>query len=112
MKHDHFSMGDLRGLKVDIWEGGHRVPMIMKWPGRIQPGAVSDKLVSQIDYMATLAAATGVSLPEGSAPDSYNFLPTLLGEEYTFPERDILIHNTFASRWAVRQGDWLYMDTN
>ncbi len=110
--YDHFSMGDLRGVKVDIWEGGHRVPMIMKWPGRIEPGAVSDKLVSQIDYMATLAETIGISLPEGSAPDSYNFLPTLLGEEYTFPEREILIHNTYASRWAVRHGDWLYMDTN
>ena len=110
--YDHFSMGDLRGVKVDIWEGGHRVPMIMKWPERIKPGTVSDKLVSQIDYMATLAAATGISLPEGSAPDSYNFLPTMLGEEYTFPEREILIHNTYANRWAVRQGDWLYMDSN
>lgn len=110
--YDHFSMGDLRGVKVDIWEGGHRVPMIMKWPGRIEPEAVSDKLVSQIDYMATLAEAIGISLPEGSAPDSYNFLPTLLGEEYTFPEREILIHNTYDTRWAVRQGDWLYMNTN
>jgi arylsulfatase A-like enzyme len=105
-------MGDLRGLKVDIWEGGHRVPMIIRWPGRIKPGTVSDKLVSQIDYMATLAAATGITLPEGSAPDGYNFLPTLLGKDYNYPEREILIHNTYASRWAVRQGDWLYMDTN
>jgi arylsulfatase A len=110
--YDHFSMGDLRGVKVDIWEGGHRVPMIIRWPGRIEPGTVSDKLVSQIDYMATLAAATGITLPEGAAPDSYNFLPTLLGKEYDSPEREILIHNTYASRWAVRQGDWLYMDTN
>ena len=110
--YDHFSMGDLRGVKVDIWEGGHRVPMIIRWPGRVEPGTVSDKLVSQIDYMATLAAATGITLPGEAAPDSYNFLPTLLGEEYDFPEREVLIHNTFASRWAVRQGDWLYMDTN
>jgi len=112
VRYDHFSMGDLRGLKVDIWEGGHRVPMIIRWPGHVKPGTVSDKLVSQIDYMATLAAATGITLPEGSAPDGYNFLPTLLGNNYNFPERDILIHNTYASRWGVRQGDWLYMDTN
>ena len=110
--YDHFSMGDFRGVKVDIWEGGHRVPMILRWPGHVAPGTVSDKLVSQIDYMATLAAATGITLPEDAAPDSYNFLPTLLGEGYDFPEREILIHNTYASRWAVRQGDWLYMDTN
>ncbi len=110
--YDHFSSGELRGLKVDIWEGGHRVPMIIKWPGHIEPGTVSDKLISQIDYMSTLAAALGIDLPEGAAPDSYNFLPTLLGEDYDFPEREVLIHNTYASRWAVRQGDWLYMDTN
>jgi arylsulfatase A len=110
--YNHFSMGDFRGLKVDIWEGGHRVPLIIRWPGHIKPGTVSDKLISQIDYMATLAAATGIALPEGAASDSYNFLPTLLGNEYNFPEREILIHNTYANRWAVRQGDWLYMDTN
>ncbi len=112
VKYDHLSMGDLRGLKVDIWEGGHRVPMIVRWPGHVEPGTVSDKLISQIDYMATLAAATETTLPEEAAPDSYNFLPTLLGKEYDFPEREILIHNTNAKRWAVRQNDWLYMDTN
>jgi arylsulfatase A len=110
--YDHFSMGDFRGLKVDIWEGGHRVPMIVKWPGHVEAGSVSDKLISQIDYMPTLAAAIGIELPDGSAPDGYNFLPTLLGETYDIPERDVLIHNTHASKWAVRQGDWLYMNTN
>ncbi len=110
--YSHFSMGNLRGLKVDIWEGGHRVPMIIKWPGHIEPGSVSDKLISQIDFMSTLAAITGINLPEGAAPDSYNILPTLLGKDYDFPEREVLIHNTYASRWAVRKGDWLYMDTN
>ena len=109
---DHFSMGDFRGLKVDIWEGGHRVPMIIKWPGHVEAKSVSDKLISQIDYMSTLAAITGIKLPEGAAPDSYNFLPTLLGENYDFPEREVLIHNTYQTRWAVRKGDWLYMNTN
>lgn len=110
--YNHFSMGDLRGLKVDIWEGGHRVPMIIKWPGHIEAGSVSDKLISQIDYMSTLAAATGINLPEGVAPDSYNFLPTLLGETYDFPEREVLIHNTYEAKWAVRKNDWLYMNVS
>ncbi len=112
VKHDHFSMGDLRGLKQDIWEGGHRVPMIIKWPGHVQPGTVSDKLISQIDYMSTIAAATGSTLPDGAAPDSYNFLPTLLGENFDFAEREVLIHNTWANKWAIRQGEWLYINTN
>jgi arylsulfatase A len=111
-KYGHFSMGDLRGLKVDIWEGGHRVPMIIKWPGHIEAGSVSDKLISQIDYMSTLAAALGINLPEGAAPDSYNFLPTLLGKTYDFPEREVLIHNTYDTKWAVRKGDWLYMNVS
>ena len=62
--------------------------------------------------MSTLAAATGSTLPDGAAPDSYNFMPTLLGKNYDFPEREVLIHNTRANKWAVRQGNWLYMDTN
>ena len=110
--YNHFSMGDLRGLKVDIWEGGHRVPMIIKWSGHIDAGSVSDKLISQIDYMSTLAAALDINLPEGAAPDSYNFLPTLLGETYDFPEREVLIHNTYEAKWAVRKGDWLYMNVS
>jgi arylsulfatase A len=110
--YNHFSMGDLRGLKVDIWEGGHRVPAIIKWPGMVEAGTVSNKLISQLDFMPTLAAVTGIELPENSAPDGYNILPTLLGEAYDSPERDVLIHNTWESKWAVRQGKWLYMDTN
>jgi len=110
--YGHFSMGVLRGLKVDIWEGGHRVPMIIKWPGHIKPGAVSDKLISQIDIMTTLAAITGVELPKNAAPDSYNFLPTLLEKPYHFKEREVLIHNTMENKWAVRKGDWLFMNVN
>lgn len=110
--YDHYSMDDLRGLKVDIWEGGHRIPMIIKWPGSVEPGSVSSKLISQLDIMPTLAAITGVELPEGAAPDGFNFLPTLLGEAYDFPQRQVLIHNTLATKWAVRKGEWLYMNVN
>ncbi len=112
INYDHFSMGDLRGLKRDIWEGGHRVPMFMTWPGHIEPATVSDKLISQIDIMATLLAAAGITLPEGAAPDSYNFLPTLLGETYDFPEREVLIHNTTSTKWAVRKDEWLYINAS
>jgi len=108
--YDHFSMGELRGLKVDIWEGGHRVPTIIKWPGKVQAGSVSDKLISQLDFMPTLATIADIELPGNSAPDGYNILPTLLGESYDLPERDVLIHNTWEDMWAVRQANWLYLD--
>ncbi|MCC5939220.1 MAG: arylsulfatase [Lunatimonas sp.] len=107
--YGHFSMGELRGLKRDIWEGGHRVPFIVKWPGRIAPGEVSDKLVSQIDIMATLLDLAGIALPTGAAPDSYHFLTELSVGARPLPQRTSLIHNTNEVRWAVREGDWLYI---
>jgi arylsulfatase A-like enzyme len=109
-KYGHFSMGELRGLKRDVWEGGHRVPLIIKWPGHVKKGAVSDMLFSQIDLMATLTAALGIEIPENAATDSYNLLPGLLGEKTDLPVREVLIHNTFAKRWAVRKGPWLYIN--
>jgi len=108
-KYGHFSMGPLRGLKRDVWEGGHRVPFIIKWPGHVLPGAVSEKLVSQIDIMATLVDLIGINLPAGAAPDSYHFLPSLSNNSDSIPQREVLIHNTMENRWAVRQGDWLYV---
>lgn len=109
-KYEHFSMGSFRGLKRDIWEGGHRIPFLIKWPGHIQPGIVSDKLVSQIDIMGTLGALTGIKLQDGVAPDSYHFLPFLSQNPDSLPQREVLIHNTMKNRWAVRKGDWLYIN--
>jgi len=101
-------MGPLRGLKRDIWEGGHRVPFLVRWPGVVEPGRVSDGLVSQIDVTATLAAIVGCELPEDSAEDSFNQLPLLLGTAGS--ARDTLVHNTFPNGYALRQGDWVLID--
>lgn len=60
--------------------------------------------------MSTVAAITGIKLPEGAASDSYNVLPVLKGEKYDIPAREVLIHNTFESKWAVRKGEWLYIN--
>ena len=67
----HNSSGPLRGRKLDTWEGGHRVPFVIRWPGVTSPGSVSDALISQIDLMATFAAAFDYQLPKGQAEDSY-----------------------------------------
>lgn len=109
-KYDHFSMGDYRGLKRDVWEGGHHVPFIIKWPGHVDPGSVSDELISQIDIMATLASIAGIDLPEGAAPDSYDFSSVLKGQEYISPIRETIVHNTYKDIWGVRKGDWLYLN--
>lgn len=110
-RYGHFSMGDLRGLKRDVWEGGHHVPFIIKWPGRVPAHSVSDEVISQVDIMATIAAVTGTKLPAEAAPDSYNFLPVAEGAVLLSPLREATVHNTYESIWGLRQGKWLYLDS-
>lgn len=107
---DHFSMGDFRGLKRDVWEGGHHIPFVVRWPGKVPAGKVSNELISQIDIMATVAAATRTALPEKAAPDSKNLLSLCLGEIPEQPVHDHLIHNTYKGKWGVRKGKWLYIN--
>lgn len=108
--HGHYSMGPLRGVKRDVWEGGHRVPFVIRWPGVIEPNTISDELISQIDIMATVASIIEYDLPENAAEDSYDLLPYLLGEEDS-SGREILVHNTYRGVWGVRFNDWLYIDS-
>jgi len=103
--YEHKSCGDLRGYKAHIWEGGHREPLIARWPGRIAPNSVSDQLICLSDLMATCAAITGRELPEDSAEDSCNILPVLLGEAEQ-PVRDALVHHSSFGVFSVRQGKW------
>lgn len=104
-KFDHRSSGPLRGLKRDLYEGGHRVPFIVKWPGMVQPGTVSDALLSQVDLMATLAAVVGYELPANSAHDSFNLLP--VWKENAPSPRSSIVHNTFDNAYAIRHDHWL-----
>ena len=107
-KTGHRSMGPLRGLKRDLWEGGHRVPFIVRWPGIVPAGKVNDGLLSQIDLFATVAAILGADIRAGSAEDSYNQLALL---KSTGPSaRDTLVHNTNAKGYALRHGDWVLID--
>ena len=105
---DHRSMGPLRGLKRDLWEGGHRVPFIVRWPGHVPAGRVEDGLMSQIDIFATLAAIVGFPIPAGSAEDSVDQRAMLTA---TGPSaRDTLIHNTNPKAYAIRHGNWVMID--
>jgi arylsulfatase A len=105
-KFDHWSAAPFRGLKRDIYEGGHHVPFLLKWPGVTKAGAVSDALLSQVDLMATFAALVQFDLPKQSAEDSFNLLPWLQGKAAK-PPRSFLVHNTNAKHYAVRDGDWV-----
>lgn len=103
----HKPNGPYRGVKSQLWEGGHRVPFIVRWPARIQPG-VSDDLISTIDVPATLCAAARITLPPQALPDSFNLLPALLGEKNA-PKRENLILMSGTGFLAIRNQQYKYM---
>ena len=98
-------------MKRDDWEGGHRVPFIVRWPGRVKAGTTSAELLSLTDVMATIAAITGAELPRDSAEDSFDFLPVLAGKA-TAPVRPYLLTQAFggARTLSIRRGHWKYLD--
>ncbi|MBI1335731.1 MAG: sulfatase-like hydrolase/transferase [Phycisphaera sp.] len=104
--HGHKSCGDWRGYKAHIWEGGHREPLVARWPGHIAPGSTCDQLVGLNDFMATCAAITATPLPPGSAEDSADLLPALLGDPLEKPIRQDLIHHSCFGVFSMRSGDW------
>jgi arylsulfatase A len=109
-EYRHYSMGDLRGIKRDAWEGGHRVPFLARWPGRIAPGSVSGEVICHVDLMATLAAILEVPLPLEAGEDSVNILPALLGRPLDRPLREATVHHTGSGKFAIRQGSLVLID--
>jgi arylsulfatase A len=105
-KFDHRSVKNLKGMKIDLWEGGHRVPFVARWPGKIKPGTVRNDLFCFIDIMATIASVTGTDLPENAGPDSYNMLPVFLDEQLDEPVRKELL---IADK-VLRQNNWKYIE--
>lgn len=103
----HFPSGPLRGAKSDAWEGGHRVPFIIRWPGVVEAGAMSDQLVHQADLMRTFADAMGVELPDNVGEDSFSLLPLLKGTDK--PVRTHAVSNSIRGVPAVRDGHWKYI---
>jgi arylsulfatase A-like enzyme len=95
-----------RGQKADVWEGGHRVPFVARWPGHVPPGAVRDELVSLTDLYATLAAVAGARIPRRNGEDSIDQLAVLLGEPLEHPPRTEMIHHSMHGYFAVRRGPW------
>jgi arylsulfatase A-like enzyme len=104
----HLPNGPWRGNKSQLWEGGHREPFIARWPGHIAPGTTSDDLVCLVDLAATAAAVVGEKLPEGGAPDSFNLLPTLLGQPKPM-KRNTLVVMSGEGDLAIREGQWKYI---
>lgn len=102
----HASSGELKGGKRDIYEGGHRVPFVMRWPAVIKAGRTCDEPVGQVDLLATCADIVGAKLPPDAAEDSYSLLPAMRGENYARPLRGPLMHHSGSGFFAIRDGQW------
>ena len=99
-----------RGVKRDQWEGGHRTPFIVRWPGKIEAGATTDQLMSLTDVMATCAEIVGANLPDDAAEDSYSMLKVLLGTQGDKPVRQYMLQQTISLAMSIRDGNWKYLD--
>jgi arylsulfatase A-like enzyme len=106
IEYQHFSASFYRGHKRHIWDGGHRVPFLARWPERIRPGTSTDETICLTDLMATCAAITGAKLPNEAGEDSFSILPALAGEKYTPPLREPVLHHSASGAFAIRQGEW------
>ncbi|MFO7669466.1 MAG: arylsulfatase [Bacteroidales bacterium] len=103
----HDASGGMRGMKADAWEGGHRMPFIVRWPGHVASASLSDRIICFTDVLATLSDVTGVALPEGAGPDSYSFLPELLGVlSEDQPKRPPLVLSSGNGTMVIRSGEW------
>lgn len=101
--HDHNYI--YRGHKADLYEGGHRVPFVVRWPGKVKAGTRTKQLVGQIDFLATTAEIVGAEIPEDGGEDSVSFLPVLLGLDDA-PIRESIVSQSIGGQFAIRDGDW------
>jgi arylsulfatase A-like enzyme len=100
----HYPDWPYRGFKTDIWEGGHRVPFMVRYPKTIKPGTTSDALVQQVDTLATVAELLSISLPPNVGEDSVSFMPLLSGSKQAV--RTTAVNQSFYGLFAIRQGPW------
>ncbi len=110
LEYNHRSMKSLRGVKRDLWEGGHRVPFLARWPSKISAGAVQDEVICLTDLMATVASLVDYDLPPDAAEDSYDVSEALLGAKPDKPIREATVHHGSKGWFGIRQGNWVLID--
>jgi len=101
----HYPSAHMRGSKADIWDGGHRIPFIVRWPGKVAEGSSTDQTICFTDFFATCADILDQPLPETSCEDSYSFLPALKGDPI-ISARQGVIHHSISGHFAYRMGKW------
>ncbi|MGQ0636515.1 MAG: sulfatase family protein [Planctomycetaceae bacterium] len=102
----HRTNGALRGQKADLYEGGHRVPFLVRWPGSVPPGSRCDQTICHTDLLATLAAIVGEKLPDDAGEDSFSLLPVWRNPAFDRPIREATVHHSGSGAFAIRQGSW------
>ena len=105
----HDSSGGLRGMKADAWECGHRVPFVVRWPGKVTAGAVTDRTICFTDLMATFATIIGGTLADAAGPDSIDFSRALLGTEPKEYVRPAIVIPAGQETFSIRSGRWKYI---
>ena len=109
--YQHDASGGWRGMKRDAWEGGHRVPFIVRWPGKFPKGLISNQLINTTDIFATLASIIGYQLKDEDATDSFDMLPAMLGTlNKNKSIRPYLLTQSFRGEFQIRQENWKYLD--
>lgn len=103
-KKGHYPSGPLRGYKSDVWEGGHRVPLIVRWPGVVKPNSTCEQLVHQADLMATCAEIVEHTLADSAGEDSFSIVALLRGAN--LPVRKHAINQSSNGLLALRRGPW------
>jgi len=106
---DHYGMGSWRGLKIDLWEGGNRIPFIARWPGKIKPNTVNNHQFCLTDMMATFSEIVGHELTEDEGEDSFSILSLLKTGEPT-QERPPILYSTPRKQLAIRKDEWVFID--
>jgi arylsulfatase A-like enzyme len=101
----HRANGEWRGEKADIWDGGHRIPFMARWPGHIPPNTVSAELGCLTDLMGTAAEVIGYKLPDTAGEDTYSMLPAMMGRKGK-PIREAVVHHSNQGMFGIRQGNW------
>ncbi len=103
-KQGHFASSNFRGYKSDIWDGGHRVPFFVRWPGNVKAASQSDQLICLTDIFSTCAAVVDANVPPEAAEDSISLLPVLRGKPAK--PRTAIVHHSIEGRFAIREGNW------